>query len=72
MRSVRDGDWKLLIFRDGSKPELFNVIDDPREPTNLAEKHPKRVERLSTAVIEWDRSIGKTRLETRNENPQTR
>jgi uncharacterized sulfatase len=70
--AIRDGDWKLLIFRDGSKPELFNVIDDPRESTNLAEKHPKRVERLSTAVIEWDRSIGKTRLETRNENPQTR
>jgi uncharacterized sulfatase len=38
--AIRDGDWKLLVNRNGSKPELFNVINDPHESTNLADKHP--------------------------------
>ncbi len=58
--AIRDGDWKLLVNRDGSKPELFNVIDDPSESTNLADKHPKRVQRLSTAVIDWDKAVRQT------------
>ncbi len=55
--AIRDGDWKLLIFRDGSKPELFNLADDPRESKNLASRHPKLVEQLAVRVMSWDRAI---------------
>ncbi len=53
--AIRDGDWKLLIFRDGSKPELFNLAADPRESRNLADKYPEAVRRLSSKVIGWDK-----------------
>lgn len=55
--AIRDGDWKLLVARDGSRSELFDVIKDPNEKTNLADKHPDVVKRLSDAVIAWDREI---------------
>lgn len=56
--AIRDGDWKLLVNRNGSKPELFNVINDPHESTNLADKHPEMVQRLSARVIEWAKHNG--------------
>jgi len=55
--AIRDGDWKLLVFRNGSRAELFNLASDRGEATNVADKHPKIVQRLSKQVIEWDRSI---------------
>jgi uncharacterized sulfatase len=55
--AIRDGDWKLLVFRDGSRPELFDIIEDPGESTNLADKHPEVTRRLSDKVISWDKRI---------------
>jgi arylsulfatase A-like enzyme len=55
--AVRDGDWKLLVARDGSRAELFDIVKDPNEETNVAAEHPDVTKRLSEAVIEWDRSI---------------
>ena len=55
--AIRDGNWKLLVFRDGSRPELFDIAADPNETTNLAEKHAEIVQRLSKAVIAWDKSL---------------
>lgn len=36
--AVRDGDWKLLMNPDGSRVELYEVAEDPREMDNLAER----------------------------------
>jgi arylsulfatase A-like enzyme len=55
--AIRDGDWKLLVANDGSQPELFDVVKDPNEQTNLADKNPDVVKRLADAVVAWDRSI---------------
>ena len=55
--AVREGDWKLLVYRDGSRPELYNLADDLKESTNLADKHPDIVRRLSDAVIRWERTL---------------
>jgi uncharacterized sulfatase len=55
--AIRDGDWKLLLARDGSHAELFDVIKDPNEQTNLADEHPDVVKRLSDALLAWDHSI---------------
>lgn len=55
--AIRDGDWKLLVDRDGSAAELFDVVKDPDESQNLAADHPGLVKRLSDAVIAWERSI---------------
>lgn len=55
--AIRNGDWKLLINRDRSRPELFNIIDDPSESKNLAEKHADMVKQLGDKVIQWDKTI---------------
>ena len=44
--ALRQGDWKLA--RNGGKGPflLFNLADDPNEKTNLAAKHPDKVDKL--------------------------
>jgi uncharacterized sulfatase len=55
--AIRDDDWKLLVKRDGSRAELFDIIKDPNESKNLAKQHPDVTKRLSDAVIAWDKGI---------------
>lgn len=57
--AIREGDWKLLVLRDGSNPELYNLADDPHESTNLARRHPEIAQRLTTSVLAWDRPISR-------------
>jgi len=35
------------------KPELYHLIDDPKEEVNLAEKNPEKVVKLSKALDAW-------------------
>lgn len=51
--AMRDGDWKLLCDYDGSRPELYNIVDDPGETRNLADLHPERVGSMAKQLIEW-------------------
>jgi arylsulfatase A-like enzyme len=55
--AVRHGDWKLLCEYDGSKPELYNLADDPAETRNVAGQHPQVVRRLTAAVVDWHRTM---------------
>ncbi|TWU07733.1 Arylsulfatase [Stieleria varia] len=60
------GPWKLLLTYDGEVnryksthprdekgPQLFNLIDDPSEETNLAKENPDVVARLAKQIEEW-------------------
>ncbi|MCA9055514.1 MAG: sulfatase-like hydrolase/transferase [Planctomycetaceae bacterium] len=51
--AVRDGDWKLLCEYDGSQPELYNVVTDPGEATNLSAQHPDVTARLQGLAQSW-------------------
>jgi uncharacterized sulfatase len=55
--AIRDGDFKLLVKRDGSQAELFDIAKDPGESKNLASDHADVVQKLSKQVIEWDKSV---------------
>jgi arylsulfatase A-like enzyme len=44
--AVRDGDWKLVVTREGDRAELFNVAADPGEKRDLAAAEPQRVAAL--------------------------
>ena len=61
-----EGKWKLLLTYDGEtnrytsshdrtdpSPQLFDLIADPDETTNLALKHPKVVEQLTSEINAW-------------------
>ena len=63
-RWVIQGDDKLLLTYDGApgkmkyppaggEPQLFNLKEDPDEQTNLAAKHPQRVEELAALLNDW-------------------
>lgn len=57
--AVRDGKWKYLVNLDGSEPQLYDLVADAAETTNLASDHPDIVERLHTAVTTWNASLPK-------------
>lgn len=56
-RWVIHDQWKLIdpdpANLPNSKPELYNVIDDPHEKRNLADEHPQRVKQLQKRLDAW-------------------
>src|SRR5690606_6467798 len=55
--AIRDGYWKLLINRDSSSLELYNLKEDQAENTNLANHHPKVARELSHQLLQWFRDL---------------
>jgi len=56
-RAVRDGKWKLLINANGSRPELYDIVADVAETTDLAAKEAKVVMGLSERALAWRKSL---------------
>jgi uncharacterized sulfatase len=66
-RWVIEGKWKLLLTYDGAvsaryasanprtekRPQLFDLLADPHENTNLAAKNPAVVARLAAKLQQW-------------------
>ena len=42
---------------DGSDPQLYDVINDPGETTNIANKHREVVARLTKQLIDWKQTL---------------
>lgn len=55
--AMRDGNWKFLCEYDGTKPKLYDMTYDKSEVTNLAERHPDVVARLTKDVLAWNKSM---------------
>jgi len=65
-RWIVEGKWKLLLTYDGrldryasshprteKRPQLFNLLADPHEDTNLAANNPEVVARLAARLQDW-------------------
>ena len=63
---VREGQWKLChpTRKNGGDLELFDIVADPAESNNIADKHPDIVKTLSTKVETWVASLPKEYLKT--------
>jgi len=61
-----EGKWKLLLTYDGvlgryasshprteRRPQLYDIVADPHENTNVAAAHPEVVERLAKKIAAW-------------------
>ena len=52
--SLRDGDWKLILFQSkGStqeRAELYHITSDPTEKTNLASTEPERLQQMRQSL----------------------
>lgn len=55
--SVREGDWKLLAYRNG-RIKLYNVDRDIKEAKDLAGAYPERVKALTGKLAAWEREMG--------------
>ncbi len=60
------GKWKLLLTYDGEvnryqsthprterRPQLFSLLEDPQEKSNLAGEHPEIVTELAQMIAQW-------------------
>lgn len=55
--AIRLGDYKLIIFYEDSRRELYNLNSDPGETTNLAEQELQHVGDLAARFSVWRRSV---------------
>ncbi|MGI9469116.1 MAG: sulfatase-like hydrolase/transferase [Rubripirellula sp.] len=55
--AVRQGAWKLLCDYDGSRSQLYNLIDDPGEEDNLAADKPEVVSKLTAKLLAWNNTM---------------
>lgn len=52
--AVRHGDWKLVLGRGATLPELFNLAEDVSEAKNLAGAEPAKAEELLALWRTWN------------------
>lgn len=61
-----EGRWKLLLTYDGevnryksthprteTRPQLFDLLEDPHEKSNVAGQHPEVLARLAKLIADW-------------------
>ncbi len=68
MRSIRDGDWKLVVSSDGLR-RLYDIGSDPREEHDLSELEPERVVELEELLRGRLEMFAGRRLDTVVEHP---
>ena len=49
--AMRDGHWKMQT--KGDAVELYDLSQDNKETTNLAEKYPERTAEMKAAIAKW-------------------
>lgn len=57
--AVREGNWKLMMNYDGSNIELYDMVADPKETTNMATTNQKIAEKLRKKLLAWRNSMPK-------------
>ncbi len=55
--AVRIGPWKVIGNDDLSKFELYNLVDDPQEKTELSAKHPNKFAEMKAILIKQDKAV---------------
>ncbi len=51
--AVRQGDYKLIQFLATGEVELYNLRQDPKESTNIAQQHPEVTKKLLSTITTW-------------------
>jgi arylsulfatase A-like enzyme len=55
---VRSGPMKLMHFLEDGRFELYDLVDDPGESSNLADRRPEEVRRLRSLLEDWQAQVG--------------
>ena len=51
--AIRDGNWKLIIWYENNRRELYNLKDDIAEQHNLINQYPDIAQRLDKELQAW-------------------
>lgn len=51
--AIRSGKWKLLVDYQKEDVQLYDMVKDKYETSNVAESHPDVVKELKTKLITW-------------------
>ncbi len=57
LAAVRSGDWKLHVDQKGKPSELFNLMNDIGEKTNVLKANPEVVKRLRGHLTAFAKDI---------------
>ena len=72
--ALRRGDWKFYVpgtkKSKGSVVELYDLVKDPAETTNLASRHPDLVRELTVVVERWKATLPKKYLGAEKDKDQ--
>lgn len=55
--AIREGEWKLLVNKDGSDVMLFNLKEDSFEKNNVKDTYPEITENLQKKALGWRNSL---------------
>ncbi len=55
--AIRAGDFKLIEYYENGRRELYDVVHDISETTNLSGREPQRVEQLAAALAAWRKAV---------------
>ena len=80
LQAVRSGEWKLYVdYLVGAgekerrvKPRLYDVVNDPGESLDLAEKHPRTVAKLRVVASKARKELGDRNQPGRGVRPSGR
>jgi arylsulfatase A-like enzyme len=50
---IRRGDWKLIVAPSEERRDLFDLGDDPREKSDVADADPERAGELGAMLDAW-------------------
>ena len=53
--ALRRGDWKMIVKEDNV--ELYNLKDDPKEASNIADKHPEITKSMREAIEHFKATV---------------
>jgi arylsulfatase len=61
---VRQGDWKYIFLANGGYEQLFDVVNDPGEVDDTAERQPEKLSALrALAIAQLDTDAGRAALD---------
>jgi len=56
--AIRRGSWKLILWYEDQKVELYDLSKDLSETTNLAASQPEKTAALRKELSEWQEKVG--------------
>ena len=65
--AIREGDFKLIEFYEQGRRELYNVVKDVSESTNLIDQDQGRAERMAAKLAAWRNDVDAQMMQP---NPQ--